>query len=57
MPESWQWIPCPACKALDFNVRYNQLDGLAHVVCRACRNELLTGQVTPPKENVPVRPI
>ena len=55
--DGFQWIPCDACKMLEFNVLFNPNDGLAHVICRSCGVELLTGQVAQAKETITVQPI
>jgi len=55
--DGFQWIPCAGCKMLDFNVLFNPIDGLAHVICRSCGIELLAGQVAVPKEQIAVQPI
>lgn len=44
-----RFLPCPACKALEFNVRGDTDTGVIHVECKNCRAELLRSEqpVTP----------
>ncbi len=59
MSETMQFVPCPGCRALDFNVLHDAGQMLARVLCSHCNRELLAVQMAPPNEplNPRVAPI
>ncbi len=59
MNETMKFVPCPGCRALDFNVLHSAKDMLARVLCGNCQRELLNVALTPPSEplNPRVAPI